>query len=198
MSDYAGFWKKFWSLNMPGKVLNFLWRVCKACLPTAVALVSKRVDISAICPWCHGGLESDTHVLFEFDFAKTVWQTTGIYSLLHVAADNKAFDVIRRFFDGCSREQCVLLGMVCWGIWNRRNKWVWDKANGSVFRVKSAALNLLQDWREAQVVGMQTGGVLSNAADRQWSKPLTGWYKVNIDPSGARNGEDWNWLCHPK
>ncbi|XP_074352667.1 uncharacterized protein LOC141691812 [Apium graveolens] len=72
VSDFASFWKKFWSLNMPVKVLNFLWRVCKGCLPTTVALVSKRGDISAIFPWCYGGVESDTHVFFECDFAKIV------------------------------------------------------------------------------------------------------------------------------
>lgn len=41
--------------------------------------------------------------------------------------------------------------MLCWSLWNRRNKWVWDKVNGSAFGVMAAARNLLRDWREAQV-----------------------------------------------
>lgn len=42
----SSFWRKLWSLKIPGKVLNFMWRVCKGCLPTAATLVSKRVNIS--------------------------------------------------------------------------------------------------------------------------------------------------------
>lgn len=145
VSEFTSFWKRFWSLRMPGKVLNFMWRVCKGCLPTAQALASKCVNISVTCPWCHGGAETDRHVLFDCDFAKTVWRTTGLYSFLYVTEQDRAFDVIKRVFDGCSRKQCVLLGMFCWSIWNRINKWVWERANGSVFGVKAAALNLLQD-----------------------------------------------------
>ncbi|KAL8100422.1 hypothetical protein AgCh_032618 [Apium graveolens] len=33
----------------------------------------------------------------------------------------------------------------------RRNKWVWEKVNGSAFGVKASAMNLLHEWREAQV-----------------------------------------------
>lgn len=83
--------------------------MCKGCLPTAETLASKHVNILDIFPWCHGGLESDTHVLFECDFAKIVWRTTGLYSLLNIAEYDRAVDVIRLFY-GCSQEQCVLWG----------------------------------------------------------------------------------------
>lgn len=32
------FWKRVWSLQLPGKMLNFIWRVCSNVLPTTVAL----------------------------------------------------------------------------------------------------------------------------------------------------------------
>lgn len=57
---------------MPGKVANFLWRVCKGVLPTAWALAIKHVNVIANCPRCHSGLETDSHILFECDFAKIV------------------------------------------------------------------------------------------------------------------------------
>lgn len=66
------YWTKLWSLKLPGKVTNFLWRVCTSCLPTASALVLKHVDMNVVCPWCHAANETDTHTLFECDFANTV------------------------------------------------------------------------------------------------------------------------------
>lgn len=35
------FWQKIWKLELPSKVINFAWRVCRGCLPTATALVMK-------------------------------------------------------------------------------------------------------------------------------------------------------------
>ena len=164
---------------MPGKVTNFLWRVCKGFLPTTCELAMKHVEVAANCPWCHGAHKIDTRVLFECDFIKTVW----------LAIEVHAFDVLRRFFARCSTEQCVMLGMICWSIWNCRNKWVWEKANGSVFGVKSAALNLLHDWREAQAAGVRKRGLLMNEENRKWSKPPDGWFKVNVDATSAHNGD---------
>lgn len=65
-----------------GKVLNFMWRVCKGRLPTAATLVSKRVNISGQCAWCHSADESTEHVLFECEFAKTVWENTGLQKIV--------------------------------------------------------------------------------------------------------------------
>lgn len=178
------FWTKLWSLKLPGKVLNFLWRVCSLCLPTASALVLKHVDMNILCPWCHSENETDMHVLFECDFARTVWSLAGMSSIVQQLITDSAGMVIRHVFNNCSREQCVQMGMVCWSLWNRRNQWVWNKVNGSAFGVKAAALNLLRDWREAQVTEMN---VRKPTGARQWEKPEAGWVKVNVDAATFRD-----------
>ena len=71
-------WKCLWSLKMPGKVINFLWRVCRGCLSMMVALQMKRVNVGPQCPCCHTSQETDTHVLFMCDFARTVWFSSGL------------------------------------------------------------------------------------------------------------------------
>lgn len=135
VSNYKWFWNRLWSLKIPGKVGNFLWRVCRGCLPTVAALVMKHVGVSAVCPWCRNGPETDGHVLFGCDFAKTVWQNSECKHLVQYAPEETAFDVLRRSFAVCIRDECVLIGMICWSVWNRRNKWVWERVNGSVFGV---------------------------------------------------------------
>lgn len=49
------FWKKLWSLKVPGKIQNFLWRVCVGVLPTKVALIQKHVNVESMCSWCQAG-----------------------------------------------------------------------------------------------------------------------------------------------
>lgn len=68
------FWKKLWGINLPGKVLNLLWRVCCQVLPTADALHKKCVNLELMCSWCHGDVEDDMHILFQCCFAKEVWK----------------------------------------------------------------------------------------------------------------------------
>lgn len=115
--------------------------MCKGCLPTAHALELKHVNIDARCPWCHSAIENDTHVLFLCDFTKTVWCHAGMDRFVQSSSQDATFVVLQRAFDVCTKDQCVFIGMLCWSIWNRRNKWVWEKANGSVFGVRAAATN---------------------------------------------------------
>lgn len=42
------FWKNLWSFKLPGKILNFLWRVCRNVLPTVNALVGENVNMSSM------------------------------------------------------------------------------------------------------------------------------------------------------
>ena len=77
--------------------------------------------------------------------------------------------------------------MLCWSIWNRRNKWVWDKANGSIFGVRAAPNNLLHNWQEAQVCGLNSNSQGTVSA-RRWQKPPDGWVIVNVDAAIFQNG----------
>lgn len=51
-TSYNNFWKKLWSLKIPAKVINFLWCVCRGCLPTMTALALKHINVDKKCPWC--------------------------------------------------------------------------------------------------------------------------------------------------
>lgn len=107
------FWKRLWSLKLPGKIINFLWRTCRACLPTAVALAAKMVQINTYCSWYLTHTESDVHVLFECKFAKLVWASAGLTDLTLVLPNDTAFEVIKRAFSSCTKEQSALFGLFC-------------------------------------------------------------------------------------
>ncbi|KAL8102066.1 hypothetical protein AgCh_026811 [Apium graveolens] len=111
---------------------------------------------------------------------RPVWEDTGVESLIQVLPHDTVFDVLKRVFENGSREQIALIGLFCWSIWNRRNKWVWDRNNISVFGVKSAAISLLDDWKKARQEDHNHSSV-RNIATRTWNKPPPGWVKINID-----------------
>ncbi|KAL8115005.1 hypothetical protein AgCh_021723 [Apium graveolens] len=86
-----------------------------------------------------------------------------------------------------SREQCVEVAMLCWSLWYRRNRWIWDRANGTVFGVKNTASCLLQEWTEAQA-REESRRIRGETGDRVWSLPLNGWLKINVDAAVFMNG----------
>ncbi|XP_074374523.1 uncharacterized protein LOC141714927 [Apium graveolens] len=104
----------------------------------------------------------------------------GLAHLLQCFESDKACDVFSRVLDQSSKKQGIQVALLCWNLWNRRNKWVWDRANGSVFGVISAANHLIRDWREAQVKD-EKRTIRGAMGARVWSKPNEGWLKVNID-----------------
>lgn len=176
----ANFWRKLWSLRLPSKVIHFVWRTCRLCLPTAVDLRSKRVNVEVTCSWCQTREENGVHVLFDCIFAREVWNAVGLSNLIQYTPGDNVFDVFLRIFDQCSRDQAALVALFCWNIWNRRNKWVWDRINMSVYGTKAAALRLLDEWKRAQQEeAKQKRG--QNLGDKVWKKPAVGWVKINTD-----------------
>ena len=61
----ADFWEKIWKLELPGKVINFTWKVCRSELSTVMALAAKRVQIDTRCFWCLVRSEDATRELFD-------------------------------------------------------------------------------------------------------------------------------------
>lgn len=66
-----------WSLNLPGKIVNFLWRVCRKVLPTTSDLIKKGVHIQQMCSWCHQRVKDAVHTVFSCYFARELWSTVG-------------------------------------------------------------------------------------------------------------------------
>lgn len=149
-TSYAQFWMKVWGLKLPAKVTYFLWRVSALCLPITTRLEDKRVQVDTNCQWYHAYHETYIHVLFVCEIANAVWLEVGLKIVITVLPDDNILEIIRRVFVKCNKEQFRFVALVCWSIWNRMNKWVWDKANVSAFGIKAAALNNLTEWNKAQ------------------------------------------------
>lgn len=111
---------------------------------------------------------------------------TGFQSMITVMPQDTVMTVLQRVFDMINKDQCALVGLLCWGLWYRRNQWVWEHVNQSVFGMKSMAFNMLTDWKKAKAEAV-TCRAQMQVGDRMWSKPPTGWVKVNVDAACKQN-----------
>ena len=65
-------WKGIWSLQIPNKVKNLLWRAYRGALPTKEALVRRTIIEDLLCDRCHETQESPLHALWLCNELDTV------------------------------------------------------------------------------------------------------------------------------
>lgn len=118
------YWKKIWGLQLPGKILNFIWRASRQVLPTAANLRIKQVNVYAVCTWCHNYIEDDMHLLFQCCFAQEIWSEMGLQQLISHDTADTVMEVLKRVCGSGTRDQYVMIVLFCWSLWTRRNKWV--------------------------------------------------------------------------
>lgn len=58
MMRESGEWNAIWSLDAHHKIIIFLQRLARDCLPTRERLITKSVQCTTICPMCDRLIES--------------------------------------------------------------------------------------------------------------------------------------------
>ena len=66
-------WKLIWSMNVPPKVRNFVWRVCLNILPTRANLQRRKIAVDPQFDFCKQQPETIGHMLWECPFARNTW-----------------------------------------------------------------------------------------------------------------------------
>ena len=66
-------WKRIWSLHVPNKVMNFIWRACRNSLPTKLNLVYRTVIEDPHYDRCHEADEHTLHALWSCSMLDVVW-----------------------------------------------------------------------------------------------------------------------------
>ncbi|KAM6546616.1 hypothetical protein CsatB_027352 [Cannabis sativa] len=172
-------WKKLWTLNLPPKVLNFLWRVCTNCLPTKFMLSTKHVQISTSCPLCSAAPETALHLLVRCNFAKSCWQQTSVPTVAPAAMTFGSW--FEEGFSRWSEVVCVEAAMTLWALWKVRNEVVWNSVSPSFDEVIHMAKVNYSDWCNAQRFELEPHTELHSAWPEKWYPPNFLNIKVNVD-----------------
>lgn len=113
---------------MPPKVKDFLWRVCRDCLPHKVNLRSKHIVVDTICPRCDNNLENSWHIFVSCPFSKEVWRCAGMEGkleeliLLVEGISELVMKLITHPDTSFSVNSCMLL----WQLWKDRNCMIFE------------------------------------------------------------------------
>lgn len=49
---------------------------------------------------------------------KQVWSSVGMADRVQINVGESTLDLFKRLFNNTTKEQCVLLALLCWNIWN--------------------------------------------------------------------------------
>ena len=115
------FWKRVWSVRVPHKVRQFLWRACTESLPTMANMKRRCIAPSASCPFCHLEDEDVRHVLWSCPILSSVWAYHGLASKLLQRRLTSFLEVLSALFQLGTTESIAEIVFMFWLLWNRRN-----------------------------------------------------------------------------
>ncbi|KAJ9174183.1 hypothetical protein P3X46_017238 [Hevea brasiliensis] len=168
--------KDLWKLELPPKVLNFLWRALFNILPVCMNLIHRHVAMSRLCPVCNDELETILHCLITCPFARDYWVTSNVGWWGAVDNFPAWLSMIQTW---CDRQQVQKAIMIAWEIWNARNGIVWKQKHVVPYTVLQKAQHFLQEWQLARV-SMVSYDPNTVPAVIKWQPPDAG-LKCNID-----------------
>ncbi|KAM6545103.1 hypothetical protein CsatB_025839 [Cannabis sativa] len=179
--EASSFWKFLWSLKVPLKAKDLVWRAASNCLASKRNLCIKKVLVDSSCPFCGVFAETEWHVLVSCHFA---WSCFGYAGLAAVGRD--LFSSLLVWLEATARrvdkEELGRVVMLCWAIWAARNDLVWKNRVRSVKDVVTFAKSSLDQWLNAQGKGNIPSMSPFKVGDgsEQWVKPVSG-IKLNVD-----------------
>ena len=113
-------WKGIWSLRVPNKVKNLLWRACRNAMPTKANLVRCTIIDDPSCDRCHDAHEAPLHALWLCRELDSVWDSSGSWSFRH----GVQFLDFKELLSGIILQQhdLELFAWMAWTIWTQRNQ----------------------------------------------------------------------------
>lgn len=112
-------WKAIWQLQVPSKVKNLVWRVCKDSLPSKKNLVKRRIITDDKCDQCKTMIEDIHHALYLCPMLQELWQSIPLWNHQSLKQCGNFVDLLECIF--ADNRDPTLFSMVAWNLWNRRN-----------------------------------------------------------------------------
>uniref|UniRef100_A0A5B7BC05 Reverse transcriptase zinc-binding domain-containing protein n=1 Tax=Davidia involucrata TaxID=16924 RepID=A0A5B7BC05_DAVIN len=180
MLEVNQIWKTIWSLGIPNKIRNFLWRASLDILPTSTKLVDHKIPASPRCRICGAKWETPLHIFVLCSWSKLIWESSEVSILT-----DKFFLDFRQLFEFMCKSMSVanieLWGVIFWLMWGNRNAVVHGRDGKDPLFIILFAKQYLQEYRDAQQLLMVVNPGVARVGAAIWLPPAEGFVKLNID-----------------
>ncbi|KAK1378467.1 zf-RVT domain-containing protein [Heracleum sosnowskyi] len=132
----SAWWKAFWAIQIPKKILIFGWRGFHEILPTTKGLHRRNVSTHSNFPLCGYGEDSNAHAVFWCPFAQEVWVLFEYQFMVGHKEDISFKDVLFYNTELLERELFDKMLIIAWGVWTERNKRTHGEAYRTAHQVK--------------------------------------------------------------
>ncbi|XP_040963627.1 uncharacterized protein [Gossypium hirsutum] len=124
--ELKNFYSKLWSLQLPTKITNTIWRIFWNYLPTLVNLRSRRVLINACCPRGCLGDKDCSHIFRQCLTSLEAWQMLNLSWVTNNSIPEFRDWLTWVLLQG-TKEQSRLFCYALWLIWYSRNRLVHER-----------------------------------------------------------------------
>ena len=160
------------------KVKLFIWRACKAILPTQTNLFDKGVSQTYSCLWCGDEAETVGHLLWGCEFAQRVWKASPAM----IPPSYRVNMPFREFISGCiddlGSSALEITFTTAWALWKAQNDLIWNAKNSTVSEIFQYAAELAVDFLETRK--QCEIPLVSSLSIQRWLPPAVSNYKLNF------------------
>ncbi|KAL2940033.1 hypothetical protein RDABS01_001415, partial [Bienertia sinuspersici] len=143
-------WQSLWKIHAPPKVKVFGWKVLHGGISVKEKLRVRGMEVDVRCLMCGSYEESILHMLVRHPEVELIWQYSPL-RLEFMQGSTSSFKgwvdlLLQRFKDV---GWWSLFWTIAWGIWLKRNMWVFSSKRNKVQRVIQKAVTLVAEYDEA-------------------------------------------------
>jgi hypothetical protein len=140
------FWKKIWSVKVPFKIRNFLWRVCTNALPTLVNLQRRNIVASAKCCFCLVEEEDLMHALWTCPKLLPLWIHHKLTRKIARCYYQSFLDIFDHLFEIESDAPLAEVAFMLWLVWQRCNRAMYQSELDDLDDIPLRALRLSSEF----------------------------------------------------
>lgn len=135
-------------MRVPNRVKLFAWSFGHDSLPTHEKLARRRILDEATCPFCQSSTEDLAHATVECPEIATTWQLL-IPQVPHQNRSQSPLHFLHHYLVQ-QPEQLERFIIICWSLWQRRRKLIFEGKNIPPVVATNNALSSIACFTEAQ------------------------------------------------
>lgn len=109
-------WRLVWSLQVPPKVKNFVWKACNNILPVRYNLHRKGISPSVVCPLSDRAEEVVMHALVLCQAARVSWFARPLIVRSEGLGRSSSASWFSSLMSKLDKHQQAVAAMIAWGV----------------------------------------------------------------------------------